>query len=167
MDSSGHKLKVLLGVGGWKCILFVIFPKLSFVNINSVPLAAVQKEVHLGEKKMGLSLLLHSDCFPIKPKKKINCCSKCLCRQENALWGLLVNMSMWWGGKKINTFFFKRATARGESSLSLSDWWNCIKVSYSPLSYIFILVTFQPAGVQCSASISITIQAKVEGTWET
>lgn len=153
MNSCAHKSKVLLGGVCWgRSILLLVFHKLNWVNVNSVPLAAVQEEGHF-----FWSLSLNSDCFPIEPKK-INLCSKCPWRQENALCALLVNISIWWKKrKKINTFFLKRVTARGESSLSLSDWWNCIKVSYPPLSSIFILVTLQSAGVQCSASTSITI----------
>lgn len=156
MNSCAHKSKVLLGGVCWgRSILLLVFHKLNFVNVNSVSLAEMQEEdtFFLGR---GGSLSLSSDCFPID-QKKINLCSKCLWRQENALCALLVNMSIWWKEKKINTFFLKRVTARGESSLSLSDWWNCIKVSYPPLSSIFILVTLQSAGVQCSASSSMII----------
>lgn len=47
---------------------YVIFHKLSFVNVNSLPLAAVQEEAHF----LGcffLSLSLNSDSFSVEPKK--------------------------------------------------------------------------------------------------
>lgn len=107
------------------------------------------------------SLSLNSDCFPIEPKKSISAQNAPEDRRMHCLPRWLICLSD--GEKKINTFFLKRVTARGESSLSLSDWWNCIKVSYPPLSSIFILVTLQTAGVQCSASTSIIILSQ---SWE-
>lgn len=58
--------------------------------------------------------------------------------------------------KKINIFFLRRVPERGESSLFLPDE-IASKLSYLPLSSVFILVTVQAAGVKCSGSAPIIL----------